>query len=197
MAHLIPTKTKPLNRKQERFVWEFYAGNSATQSAIIAGYAPDSAHVAGSRLLRNVYVQARLAEIRRDAEEKLVANPFERRVILSEIARGKIGDYVLPDGTLALTEEKLQNRAIQRVKNFKGGKGGRAHETSIELHNPVSAIQELNKMDGVYSEQVTNYSDVKVLVVRESKPIDQLVSGEEVRADDSKQPEANPPDKLA
>ena len=46
-----------LTPKQERFANEYIKTLNVTQSAIKAGYSPNSAHVTGSRLLRNEKVK--------------------------------------------------------------------------------------------------------------------------------------------
>lgn len=42
-----------LNPRQQKFVHEYLKTLNVTQSAIKAGYNPNSAHVTGSRLLKN------------------------------------------------------------------------------------------------------------------------------------------------
>ena len=51
----------PLTPKQERFVTEYLVDLNATQAALRAGYSPRTAPQQGSRLLKNVDVQAALA----------------------------------------------------------------------------------------------------------------------------------------
>lgn len=59
-----------LTPKQERFVNEYLKTLNVTQSAINAGYSSNSAHVTGSRLLRNEkvkdYIQSKKDEIMDD-----------------------------------------------------------------------------------------------------------------------------------
>ena len=56
------SKKKRLTEKQKLFCLYYIKSYNATMSAIKAGYAKESAHVEGSRLIRNVKVAA---EIRR------------------------------------------------------------------------------------------------------------------------------------
>jgi len=51
-----------MNAKQARFVAEYLKDSNATQAAIRAGYSPDSAHVAGCRLLKNDKIAAAVAK---------------------------------------------------------------------------------------------------------------------------------------
>ena len=51
----------PLTPKQERFVTEYLVDLNATHAALWAGYSPRTAPQQGSRLLKNVHVQAATA----------------------------------------------------------------------------------------------------------------------------------------
>ncbi|RIP35866.1 terminase small subunit [Staphylococcus gallinarum] len=51
-----------LNPRQEKFVHEYIKTLNVTQSAIKAGYSPQSAHVQGSRLLKNEKVSEYIKE---------------------------------------------------------------------------------------------------------------------------------------
>jgi len=57
--------------RQWRFVQEYLVDSNGTQSAIRAGYAPGSAHVQASRLLRNDKVAAEIARLQRGASYEL------------------------------------------------------------------------------------------------------------------------------
>lgn len=61
-----------LTQKQQEFV-RAYVENSGngTQAAIRAGYAPDSAHVAASNLLKNPKVQEALKKLRAELEQSI------------------------------------------------------------------------------------------------------------------------------
>jgi phage terminase small subunit len=51
-----------LTAKQQRFVSEYLIDLNATQAAIRAGYSPETAYSQGARLLKNVEVEAAIAE---------------------------------------------------------------------------------------------------------------------------------------
>ena len=51
----------PLTRKQHRFMVEYLVDLNATQAALRVGYSPRTAPQQGSRLLKNVDVQAAIA----------------------------------------------------------------------------------------------------------------------------------------
>ena len=53
--------SREMTPKQERFVTEYLVDLNATQAALRAGYGPRTAPQQGSRLLKNVDVQAAIA----------------------------------------------------------------------------------------------------------------------------------------
>lgn len=60
-----------LSPKQERFAREYLLDLNATQAAIRAGYSPKTAQEQASRLLSNVMVAARVAELKAKRAEKV------------------------------------------------------------------------------------------------------------------------------
>lgn len=78
-----------LTAKQQRFADEYLIDCNATQAAIRAGYAPESAKVTGARLLTNAnlkaYIDTRLAEI---SSEK-IADGAEVMKYLTSVMRGQ------------------------------------------------------------------------------------------------------------
>ena len=73
-----------VNPKRERFCQEYVIDLNATQAAIRAGYSPKTAQPASARLLSNVMVSARIAELQAKVTTKLEITA-ER--ILNELAR--------------------------------------------------------------------------------------------------------------
>lgn len=68
-----------LTEMQERFCQEYAESGNATASAINAGYSRNTASVQGSRLLKNVKIKNRIAEIR---AEKGIELPTKRDDVL-------------------------------------------------------------------------------------------------------------------
>ncbi len=60
----------PLNHRRQRFVDEFIVDLNATQAAIRAGYAENSAHVTGCRLLSNDKVSEAIAAGKAELAER-------------------------------------------------------------------------------------------------------------------------------
>ena len=146
--------------KQERFVQFIFQGKNATEAAVLAKYSVKTAYSAGGRLLKKVEVQKRLTELQERATEKSIASVIERKQILSEIARGKLSDYVrCVDGKSHITVglDSLNSSALSEVvsEELKIGKGEDApiaQITKLKLRDPTSAIAELNKMEKIYNE---------------------------------------------
>ena len=64
---------KALTPKQERFCQEYLIDLNATGAARRAGYSAKTAHVQGPRLLANVAVASRLAQLQAATAERLRA----------------------------------------------------------------------------------------------------------------------------
>ncbi|SCT25083.1 terminase small subunit [Staphylococcus caeli] len=93
-----------LNPRQEKFVHEYIKTLNVTQSAIKAGYSPQSAHVQGSRLLKNEKVSKYIKEQKEEYMDESVLTAKELLHILTNAATGdetetkevivKQGDFV-------------------------------------------------------------------------------------------------------
>jgi len=106
-------------------------------------------------------VQARLKELREKvgSDESLgVMSTQERKIRLSQIARASITDFMEmgPDGTwVSIGKETPMAGAVQELHSRTEYDDNGAHSTihtSVKLHDPMKAIDLMNKMDGVYSE---------------------------------------------
>ncbi|RSV15668.1 terminase small subunit [Sphingomonas sp. ABOLF] len=87
--------------KQQRFVEEYLIDLNATQAAIRAGYAPDSADVEGCRLLGNAKVAQAIAGLKAERSERTKID----------------ADYVLTQAV------KLHERCMQEVEPVLGAFG--------------------------------------------------------------------------
>ena len=79
-----------VNKRQENFCKEFARCGNATEAYRAAGYKANSAHsyeVMASRLLRNVEVRQRIAELSKAIHNEKIMDIAERRERLAEIAR--------------------------------------------------------------------------------------------------------------
>lgn len=99
-----------LTLKQERFVHNYTATGNGTQSAVDAGYSPDSARFIASENLSKPNVKAEVDRIRTIAQAEAILTVAQRKALLSDIA---------------LKGDRLRT-------------------------NPVEAVREINRMEGVY-----------------------------------------------
>ena len=156
---------RKLTEKQRAFTLRVFETKEDPGPVYLSIYAVKSmavASAAASRLLTNVKVQELLEELQQKAEDDSVAGVLERKQVLTEVVRGRFADFMTK-----LTPDKLKSAALQEIKitEFTGGKEGRAREksTTIKLHNPMQAIDLLNKMDKIYTDETEDKS-VKVQV---------------------------------
>lgn len=144
------------HQKQERFCLEYFKSGNAAASAVLAGYSVRSIRAIASTLLTKINIQKRLEELRKKAEADSIMTVVERKQRLSEIARAKVPDFVDEDG---IKVDKVSRNVgavaevTTRTKLYR--KTGEAvNITNFKLHSPIQAINELNKMEGIYSEKI-------------------------------------------
>ena len=131
-----------LNEKQTRFVAEFLKDFNASKAAERAGYSPKTAYSLSWRLLKNVEIQAELTR-HREAALAEGAMQFDEAVrVLSQIARGRIADYLTKDNRIDLDRVRDTNpAAVQFVKSSE-------NHTVIRMRDPIQAIERLAKLLG-------------------------------------------------
>ena len=145
-----------LTQKQETFCVKYFELGNATEAALIAGYSPKYAATHTTRWLNMANISTRLQELRDRAEDESVANVLERKQILTEIARGRVGNHLDEDQRIKqgvpLTSASIHELETVDVKIGKGENAKLAQITKIKLHNPTQAIDLLNKMDKLYTD---------------------------------------------
>ena len=182
-----------LTQKQENFCLNILQGMSQRE-AYIQSYKPNYAITTidanASRLASNEKVLKRLSELREKAQNNKIASVIERKEILSEIARASMTNFVEvgQDGAwFNIDNTNLNNRAISSVQSKTVvGKDGAddAVFIRVNLRDPIEAIKELNKMDGVYAENTTVVNNdnrsINIIVQSEKgkKITESLMSGE-------------------
>jgi phage terminase small subunit len=145
-------------QKQEKFVLNYFQTGNATNAAIMAGYSKKTACKIASENLTKPDIRSRLTELQEKAESAKVASVIERKQILSEILRAKLPDFMElgADGSwVNIGPETVSGHAIQeihsRTEYDEDGSKPTVY-TSVKLHDPIRAIQELNKMEKVYDD---------------------------------------------
>lgn len=122
-----------LNEKQLRFCEEYIVDFNATQAAIRAGYSDKSAYSQAHDLLKKHEVQERIAELKKNLAKNTEIT-FDWKV------------------------NKL-NEILQRAMNNIYDKHGNERPTDIKA--AISAINELNKMQGHHSEEKLRITSIK------------------------------------
>jgi phage terminase small subunit len=142
------------NQRQEKFCLEYFKTGNVAASAVTAGYSVKAVRAVSSRMLTFANVKARILELQKKAEDASIMTALERRQRLSEIGRGNLIDFIGSDGDpLPLNRDIPNNRALTEYSIITTTtKSGNIMTTrSVKLHNPVAAIQELNRMTGDYA----------------------------------------------
>lgn len=163
-----------LTQKQETFILNLYSGMNQYDAYSEAGYAVAKQTRAtidsnASRLANNVKVLARLDEMRQAAKSALIVDEIERKEILSEIARGRLTDYITcgPDRDLIdVGPESPNTAAFQEITSrteFDKDGAGVAVITKLKLHSNIQAIAELNKMEHIYEATAPGFQDNRVI----------------------------------
>lgn len=173
---------KWLTTKQETFCLKYLELPTATAAMIAAGYSPKYAHNNTPEVLHHPLVKARIKELRQKMEDATVMNGLERRQRLSEIGRARLTDFMVlgEDGSwVNLGPETKLTGAIQeihsRTEYDDKGASPTVH-TSVKLHNPIQAIDLLNKMDKIYSDNPpTNINNVVVFIIGKGYAEDRTV----------------------
>jgi len=145
-----------LTQKQEAFCLNYVKLNNATEAAVQAGYSPRSAALIACENIKKHNVAARIAELRQKAEDATIMDVKERKQRLTEIARAKLTDFMEmgKDGSwVNIGPESQYPGAVQEIHSrteYDDDSDKSTVHTSVKLHDPMKAIDLLNKMDGIY-----------------------------------------------
>ena len=155
-----------MNARQQSFCELYARTHNATESAKMAGYADKSAHVTACRLLKKANVRSQIERLEAELLDRQIAKVEERKAILTEIFRAKPRDFVNLEqqlcphcaepivlGSLIVDPERL-SAAVHSVTQITDKHGNVRY--TVKLRDPVVAIAELNKMDGVYKDSEDN-----------------------------------------
>lgn len=154
-----------MTRKQKLFVEEYLIDLNATQAAIRAGYSPNTAEQAASRMLSFVKVQ--------DAIEKALAERSRRtginqdRVVqeLAKIAFVKITDVVNDDCQILPNADKADLAAIEsvKVKTIPTKSGEVGVEREVRLFSKLKALELLGKHLGIWNDKLDVNMNVPII----------------------------------
>ena len=156
----ITEKEPKLTNKQKVFIDEYLKSFNATASAISAGYSEKTAYSIGWENLRKPEIKkaisARLDEIHMSADEALK--------LLSDIARGDIGEAVNEFGAIDLGElhrqgktrliKKVRQKTVTKLAKSESDEDVEIHDTEIEFYPADSALRDILKIHGKYKDDV-------------------------------------------
>ena len=140
-----------LSMKQEKFCLEYAKSGNQRQAYLLAGYeckSDEAIDAAASRLLRNVKVKERLAELAEEAKNASIADIVEMQQTLTSIIRKQ------------MTEEVI---VVESVGDYMSQARKMDKEPSIK--DIINAITTLGKMQGAFVEKVQQEVDMDLNIV--------------------------------
>lgn len=147
-----------LNKRQEVFVSEYLRCFNGAEAARRAGYSEKSARQTASDLLANpdisVQIQERLSEVHMSADEALK--------LTADIARGDVAQYLNTFGGIDIDKIRDNGRLIKKIRTRTITKIGKTDtdedteitDTEIELYPADTAIYNILKVHGKFTERV-------------------------------------------
>ena len=139
-------KKRTLSKKQENFCLAMLTAKSARE-AYMSSYncTPRDASANASRLLAQPHIAARLQELRDRAATEQVMKRREGLVVLSEIGRSRLTDYLNPDGSIDIQKAATGGPEIEELQQIVTARG---RHVKLKIRDPVKAIERLAKLSG-------------------------------------------------
>jgi phage terminase small subunit len=140
-----------LSVKQEKFCLEYAKTGNQRQAYLLAGYeckSDEAIDAAASRLLRNVKVKERLAELAEEAKNASIADIVEMQQTLTSIIRKQ------------MTEEVI---VVESVGDYMTE--ARKMDKEPSIRDIINAITTLGKMQGAFIEKVQQEVDMDLNIV--------------------------------
>lgn len=156
-----------LNPKQELFCQEYLKDLNATQSAVRAKYSKKTARTIGSKLLTNVDVSKRIAELQKKRDEKIELTQDWIIKELKLIGGSDLQDYItidkltgaiqakgfeeMPEGTSRALKSIKEDRVIK--EDADGNKVTVYDKVNFSMHDKIRALEILAKHKGMLVER--------------------------------------------
>ena len=140
-----------LSVKQEKFCLEYAKSGNQRQAYLLAGYnikSDEAADAAASRLLKNVKVKERLAELYEEAKNASIADIVEMQQTLTKIIRKQ------------LTEEVI---VVESVGDYMSE--ARKMDKDPSIKDIINAINTLGKIQGAFIDKVQQEVDMDLNIV--------------------------------
>lgn len=151
-----------LNEKQARFCREFLIDKNATEAAIRAGYARDSAHVAGSRMLTIPKIADRINALISLQEKRLDIKADEVLKEIRRVGMSDVRELYKEDGTVKHPKEWPDDLAravssieVEELFEFVNGeKVWIGYTKKIKLWSKTQALDMLGKHKKLFTDRV-------------------------------------------
>lgn len=177
-----------LTSKQEKFTQNLFSGMTQRDSWIQAGYSSNYSMALvdthACNLAKKDKIKIRLKELRDLAASNKIASVSERKQRLTDILRANLVDFIDSAGQPELSPDKPHHQAASEysVSIRTDSTGESSVRKTLKLRDPVSAIQELNKMECVYDDggrKVEDNRQYNIIVTGEDARarLDQLMAG--------------------
>ena len=145
-----------LSNRAKLFCKYVAEGDNQSTAAIKAGYSRRGNRSRACRLMKREEIRAEIRKLQEDLANPRIASIFERKKLLTDIARARISDYFeVVNEEIRWKEgaDKEKAGGLFKIKSvIKTDKSGNTTRTmSVQLGNVIKAIAELNKMDGLYN----------------------------------------------
>ncbi len=152
--------TRSLTDKQEAFVnWYLQLWN-ASEAARRAGYSVHSAYSQGQRLLKNVEVSAAIEHFK----VQHIMSAEEAQILLTEQARGDMGDFMTQDGDTVKVDlgKAIEAKKTSLIKKLSQTRTVRRRgedeveetvSTTIELYDKQTALVQVGKVHKMFTDR--------------------------------------------
>ena len=143
------------NAKHERFCQEYIIDLNATQAYIRVGYSEKGAETASSRLLTNVKVQQRIAELKGKVGEKLEVKQEDVARELMRLGYSNVKSFINEDGSIKNIHD-LPDEITAAVSSVKHKiiktltDGSKVFDLEIKFHSKERALDSLGKHVGFF-----------------------------------------------
>jgi len=156
-----------LTHKQELFCLKYVElGCNGTQAALATYDVKDEtvANAIAVENLRKPLISERVSQLLKPVLDKAIAGPIERKKRLTEMVRANLIDF-MPDGEVKLDKTSSNQGAVSEYETVTryNRKGDPYVTKRIKLRDPIAAISELNKMEGVYDTK-DSPTEIRVII---------------------------------
>ncbi len=152
------------NSRHDRFCREYIKDLNGTRAAIAVGYGKKNARKIASRLLTNVDIQARVAELTKKHADKLDLDAEKVLSELSSMGFSNFLDYVniTEEGDAfvdlsSLTQEQaaaIQEITVNEYMEGKGKDGRKVKRTKLKLVDKIRSLELLGKHLKLFTERI-------------------------------------------